>query len=314
MILSVSRRTDIPAYYSDWFFKRLEEGYVLVRNPMNYHQVSKIRLTPDLIDCIVFWTKDPTNVLNSLDKLKEYNYYFQVTINPYDKSIERNLPKKKKIIESFKELSSKIGKEKAIWRYDPILLTKDIDIEYHRKYFDYLAFELSHYTDKCIFSFIDLYAKTKRNTKGIDMVEICKEKMYSIAKIFLGIANKCNIKLETCSEEIDLSRFGIDHAKCIDEELISKIVGQELDIKKDKNQREICGCVNSIDIGTYNTCKHGCLYCYANFSDKSIKNNILKYDVNSPILIGNIELEDKITDRKMESYRKKDTQLGFGIR
>lgn len=313
MILSASRRTDIPAYYTKWFFNRLKEGEVLVRNPINYHQVSRIQLNPYLIDCIVLWTKDPTNILNNLDKLKDYNYYFQVTINPYDKSIERNVSEKKYAIESFIKLSKKIGKEKVIWRYDPILLTKDMNIDYHERYFEYLASRLSPYTEKCIFSFIDLYRKTERNLKSIDLVNIDKEKMLILASKLSKIADKYNISLESCSEEIDLTEVGINNAKCIDVELISKIVGEELDIKKDKNQREICGCVSSIDIGAYNTCNHGCLYCYANFSDKSVESNKLKHDVNSPMLIGNIEEDDKITDRKMESYHLKEKQLILDI-
>ncbi|MBS4539586.1 DUF1848 domain-containing protein [Clostridium sp. D2Q-11] len=313
MILSVSRRTDIPAYYTEWFFNRLEAGEVLVRNPMNYHQVSRVKLNPDIIDCIVFWTKDPTNMLEHLDKLKEYNYYFQVTINPYDKTIERNVSKKNDIIDSFQNLSEKIERERVVWRYDPIILTEDIDIDYHEKYFEYLASRLSSYTEKCVFSFIEMYRKTEKNMKNIDLIDIDKEKMLILGEKLYKIADKYNIRLESCSEEVDLCQVGINNARCIDLEIISKIVGQDLDIKKDKNQREICGCVSSIDIGAYNTCKHGCLYCYANFSDKSMKINKLKHDVNSPMLIGNVEEYDKITDRKMESYRMKNVQLSLDI-
>ncbi|WP_425448846.1 DUF1848 domain-containing protein [Dethiothermospora halolimnae] len=309
MILSVSRRTDILAFYCDWFFNRLKEGYVLVRNPMNYRQVSKIKLTPEVIDCIVFWTKDPTNIIKNLDKLNKYNYYFQVTINPYDKKIEKNVPMKKNIIKSFKFLSEKIGREKVIWRYDPILLTKDIDIAYHEKYFEVLASRLYGYTDKCVISFIDLYTKIKRNMKYINQEDINYEKMLFIGEKLSKIASKYNITIESCSEKINLSRVGINHGKCIDGELISRIVNQKLEIKKDKNQRELCGCIASIDIGTYNTCDYGCLYCYANFSDKSIKNNILKHDINSPMLIGNLESKDKITDRKIKTYI--DNQISF---
>lgn len=311
MILSVSRRTDIPAYYTEWFFNRLDTGEVLVRNPMNYHQVSRVKLTPDLIDCIVFWTKDPTNMINHLDKLREYNYYFQVTINPYDNSIERRVPEKKYIIESFQNLSQKIGKEKVVWRYDPILLTEDIDIDYHEKYFEYLASKLATYTEKCIFSFIDLYTKTQKNMKNIDLIDMNKEKMITLGTKLSNIAKKYNISLEACSEDIDLSKLGIKKAKCIDLDLISKIVGKKLDIKKDKNQREICGCISSIDIGAYNTCKHRCLYCYANFDDKAVNNGVSKHDINSPILIGNLGENDKVTDRKMESYLNKNIQLSI---
>ncbi len=137
MILSVSRRTDIPAFYSNWFFNRIKEGYALTKNPMNPNHISKVRITPDVIDCIVFWTKNPKNILDKLHLLKEYNYYFQFTLNSYSEDIESGLPSKnKEVINTFREISKKIGKEKVIWRYDPIFLNDKYDIEYHIKYFE----------------------------------------------------------------------------------------------------------------------------------------------------------------------------------
>ena len=136
MIISASRRTDIPAFYSDWFFNRIKEGYVLVRNPMNAHQISKISLSADVIDCIVFWTKNPRPMINRLDELKDYNYYFQFTLNSYAKDIEPNVPSKdKEIIKSFRELSEKIGKDRVVWRYDPILINDNYSVDHHIKYF-----------------------------------------------------------------------------------------------------------------------------------------------------------------------------------
>lgn len=308
MILSVSRRTDIPAFYTEWFFNRLKEGYVLVRNPMNYHQVSKVVLTPDVIDCMVFWTKDPTNMLNKLDLLKKYTYYFQITINPYNEEIERNVALRGSIIESFKKLSTSIGKKKIIWRYDPIILTDKIDMEYHSKSFHILAKQLRNYTEKCIISFVDMYKKSQRNMKN-NMVAIKNKDMVEIGKRLSDIATNYGLKIETCSETVDLSSIGIDHAKCIDDRLVSDILGKNISIQKDKNQRDICGCASSIDIGAYNTCKHGCLYCYANCSDEVVNNHIINHDPMSPMLIGNVEPGDKITDRKMVSY--KEYQLKF---
>ncbi len=311
MILSVSRRCDIPAFYLEWLLNRLDEGYVLVRNPMSYHQVSKIALSPSLIDCIVFWTKDPTNILEKLSLLSEYKYYFQITINGYDNSIERNVPSKTRIIESFKTLSERIGKHKTIWRYDPIIITDKIDIEYHYKQFNMLASQLKGYTDRCIISFVDMYEKTERNMKSLNVMSIDDKKMYEIAKLISQTASVYGIKIETCSETIDLSSLGIEHTKCIDDRLISRIVGQNVNIQKDKNQRDVCGCVTSIDVGTYNTCKHGCLYCYANFSDKTVKNNVLNHDPKSPLLIGQLGKEDIVTVRKMESYI--DSQISMNL-
>ncbi len=311
MILSVSRRTDIPAFYTEWFFNRIKDGYALVRNPMNYNQVSKVILNPDIIDCIVFWTKNPSIIINKLSLLSEYKYYFQITINSYDKNIERNVPSKSTVVDSFKSLSKIIGENRTIWRYDPIILTKEIDIDYHCKYFAALCTKLEGYTNRCTISFVDLYKKSERNMSGMNSNLIDNEKMKEIGSRLSSIANVHNIKIETCSELINLSDVGIEHARCIDDRLISEIIGQKITISKDKNQRDICGCVESVDIGAYNTCEHGCRYCYANFSENTVKNNRQKHNPNSPMLIGNVEPEDKITDRKMESYVNKQIDM-FG--
>ena len=308
MILSVSRRTDIPAFYSEWFFNRLKEGFVLVRNPMSYHQVSRVKLTPDVIDCIVFWTKDPSKMLDKLHLLNKYKYYFQITINPYEQHMEKRVSHPDRVIKSFQEISSKIGIDRVIWRYDPIILTKEMNMDYHTTNFDKIASKLSGYTKRCIISFVDNYRKTERNMKSIVQEDITSEIMLRIGEKFAEIGDKYNLKISTCSEIIDLSAVGIEHAKCIDDRLISQIIGESLVIAKDKNQREECGCVTSIDIGAYNTCKHGCLYCYANFSENAMINNAKKHYKNSPMLIGNIEPDDKIKDRKMESYK-----IGQGI-
>lgn len=304
LILSVSRRTDIPAFYSSWFFNRVKEGFVLVRNPFNRKQVSKIKLSPDVIDCIVFWTKNPKRMIKRLDELEKYNYYFQFTLNSYDKTLEKSVPQKKYLIKTFIELSNKIGKNKVVWRYDPIILTDKFTKEYHYKWFEYLAKRLSPYTNKCVISFLDLYKKTERNLKGINLLPINEEDIFDIAENFSKIASKYNLILETCSEEVDLFKFNINHGKCIDDKLISSIVGTKLSIDKDSTQREACGCVKSIDIGAYNTCNHNCLYCYANFNRDMVEKNLQKHDRKSPLLFGKLEGDEKITDRKMESYRK----------
>ena len=154
MILSVSRRTDIPNYFSEWFFNRIKEGFVYVRNPLNPHQVSKIDITQNVVDCIVFWTKNPEPMLNRLDELTSYNYYFQFTLTGYGKDVERNVPhKKEKMIPIFQELSKKIGMKKVIWRYDPIIFTKKYTPEYHLKAFEQIATALQGHTEKCVIRF-----------------------------------------------------------------------------------------------------------------------------------------------------------------
>ena len=157
MIISASRRTDIPAYYSEWFFNRLKAGYVLVRNPMNIHKISKVSLSPKVVDGIVFWTKNPTPMLKRIPELEQYSYYFQFTLNPYGRDVELNVPSKGRvIIPAFRKLSKLIGRERVIWRYDPIIINKKYTIEYHCKYFRILASKLSEYTERCTISFVDL--------------------------------------------------------------------------------------------------------------------------------------------------------------
>lgn len=310
MILSVSRRTDIPNYYSDWFFNRIKEGYAYVRNPMNIHQVSKIEITPDVVDCIVFWTKNPSVMLKRLDEIKEYNYYFQFTLTGYGNDVEANLPNKKSvIIPTFQELSNKIGKQRVIWRYDPIFFSDRYTKEYHLKAFKSIAEALRGYTEKCVISFVDIYQKNKKNMDSLSSYELNDCELRKFAKELSKIASDNNISLGSCAEKINLEECGIVHNSCIDRELIEKIIGCKLNVGKDKNQRIECGCVESVEIGTYNTCKNGCLYCYANYSSKSVETNTVKYDPLSPLLCGQVEKNDKITIRKLASL--KQSQCSF---
>ncbi|MGB3926745.1 MAG: DUF1848 domain-containing protein [Caldicoprobacterales bacterium] len=312
MVLSVSRRTDIPAFYSQWFINRLKEGYVFIKNPMNSKQISKININPQVVDCIVFWTKNPRPLIKSLDEIDSmgYHYYFQFTITPYDNTIERALPDKSKIIETFIALSKKIGKEKLVWRYDPIILNPSLTIDYHVEAFERMVSQLYQYTNECIISFVDLYSKTEKNMGKDSIRQIREDEMHIIAKEFSRIAHKRGIKILTCSEKIDLDQYGIEHASCIDKEKIDNIIGCSLShkIKKD-GQRPNCGCIECIDIGAYNTCKHNCLYCYASFStEQVIKNNKL-HNPKSAILIGDSGEITNYSERKVISFR--DNQLRF---
>lgn len=310
MIISASRRTDIPTYYSEWFFNRIQEGYVYVRNPMNTHQISKISLSPDVVDGIVFWTKNPIPMMSHLDKLKDYAYYFQFTVNSYGKDIETNVPSKNDIIvPAFRELSKKIGAEKVIWRYDPIMLTEKYSIDYHVNYFNELAKRLSGHTHKCVISFVDLYRNTQSHLKDLNILPLGDKEMYELAERLVEIANKNNLIVESCAEKINLEQFGIQHGHCIDCNLFEKILKCKMNLSKDKNQRPECGCMESIDIGAYNTCKNGCRYCYANFSQTTVNKNTGAHDPKSPLIFGNVMPEDKIIERKMVSL--KESQIGL---
>lgn len=310
MILSVSRRTDIPNYYSEWFFNRLKEGFLYVRNPMNFHQISEIKISPDVVDCIVFWTKNPLPMMERLDELEAYNYYFQFTLTGYGNDVERNLPNKKtSVIPIFQELSNRIGKEKVVWRYDPIFFSNRYNVQYHLKAFRSIAEALSGYTEKCVISFLDIYPKNKKNMDNLLSYDLSDSELRGFAKELSNIAKENHIKIGSCAEKIDLDEYGIIHNSCIDKELIEKIIGCKLKINKDKNQRIECGCVESVEVGTYNTCKNGCVYCYANYSAKSVESNFQKYDPLSPLLCGHIEKDDRISTRKVVSL--KETQISI---
>jgi hypothetical protein len=297
MIISASRRTDIPAYYPEWLLKRIEERYVYVRNPMNMRRVSGISLDPDLVDCIVFWSKNPKPMLDKLHLLKDYAYYFQFTLNPYDGDIETGLPRKNEITGTFKKLSGMIGPQKVIWRYDPVLLNEKYTVSYHIDKFSEFAGNLKGYTEKAVFSFIDFYKKTAKNTKPFLIRETSAEEKKTIAVNFSRIAKENRLLLEACAEDIDLSEYGIARARCVDDRLIAKISGRDFAAKKDRNQRPACGCVKSVDIGEYNSCLNGCVYCYANFNQTVAANNIKKHNASSPLLTGNIENNDTIIEK-----------------
>lgn len=310
MIISASRRTDIPTYYSEWFFNRIKEGFVYVRNPMNVHQISKISLSPDVVDGIVFWTKNPVPMLDKLGELQDYAYYFHFTVNSYGKDIEANIPSKNDVIvPTFRELSRKIGAEKVIWRYDPIMLTSKYTIDYHVNYFNELAKRLSGYTHKCVISFVDFYRNTQTHLKDLDILPLGEKEMYELAERLVDIARKNNLVVESCAEKINLEQFGIQHGHCIDCDLFERILNCKMNLIKDKNQRPECGCMESIDIGAYNTCKNGCKYCYANFSQVTVNKNTGMHNPNSPLLFGEVLPEDKIVDRKMVSLKNNQLKL-----
>ncbi|MBQ9119430.1 MAG: DUF1848 domain-containing protein [Lachnospiraceae bacterium] len=310
MILSVSRRTDIPSYYSEWFLNRIKEGFLYVRNPMNPHQISKVSLSPDVVDCIVFWTKNPEPMLDRLEELAAYDYYFQFTLTGYGRDIECNVPhKRERMIPVFQRLSKEIGTARVVWRYDPILFNRKYTPEYHVKAFAQIAGELRGYTESCVISFVDTYRKNVKQMQELGVYELPPEELRAFAKELSRIATANGMMIATCAEQADLTDCGIRHSSCIDKERIERIIGCELKIAKDKNQRTECGCVESIEVGTYNTCRNGCRYCYANHSEESINKSCALYDSRSPLLCGAVTEADRITERKCES--QKESQLRF---
>jgi hypothetical protein len=313
MIISASRRTDIPAFYGDWFIERIKAGSVSVKNPFNSKIVRKVLLNPDAVDCIVFWTKDPGPFMDKLLLLGQYSYYFLFTLTPYDQTLEKNVPPKKELIRTFRKLSGLIGEARVIWRYDPIIYADGINMDYHIKNFEFLARELHRHTTKCIISFLCMYNKCRKKLQGTGARELTEDEMYALSAQIADIAHSYSLEIQACAVKTDLSSVpilrkaglssvrilrkadlssvpilrkadlssvrilrkaglsacGIYPGSCIDKALIEKITGKKLETGRDKNQRKECNCYESFDIGQYNTCRHNCVYCYANKGDST---------------------------------------------
>ncbi|MFH1194718.1 MAG: DUF1848 domain-containing protein [bacterium] len=284
MIISVSRRTDIPAFYSEWFYKRIEEGFCTVPNPFNAEQVSIVNLKPEAVTAFVFWTRNAYPLMKKLELLDEHNYkyYFQFTINNLPKNYEPYNPTLKTAIECFKELSNKLGSGKVIWRYDPIFFTDDITLKFHKENFECLYHELKGYTKRLVISIVDDYKKALHRLAKLDTNykgnQIAKPQVEELLKFIVEYANDAGIQVESCAEEKDFQSLGIVHGKCVDDRLLKNEFGIDLTYKKDKGQRLPCGCMISKDIGMNNTCLMGCEYCYATASHELAVNNRKKHD------------------------------------
>ena len=308
MIISASRRTDIPHYYSGWFLNRIREGSVYVRNPVNPCRVSKICLSRDVVDCIVFWTKNPEPLMERLGELEGWPYYFQFTLTGYGKDIESGIPDKKKyMIPVFQRLSRLAGAERVVWRYDPVLFTDKYTPSYHLKAFDQISAALCGCTSECVISFVDGYNKNRRffEEAGVRLPD--GQQLMSFAAGIARTAASRGIRVTSCAEAVDLSGCGIAHGSCIDRERIRRITGCTITAQKDKNQRDACGCAESIDIGAYHTCLAGCAYCYANDSRQKVMRTRRLYDAHAPLLCGRLSQDDRVTERHVKSFR--DSQL-----
>ncbi len=311
MILSVSRRTDIPAFYFDWFVKRVQKGYLMVKNPMNPKQIHKVPVNPEVIDAMVFWTKNPEPALEKLVYLEQYAYYFQYTLNPYDEKIEKNVPVLEERLKAFKYLSDSIGKDRVVWRYDPIVFTENLGVDYHIASFTMLAEILRYYTDTVMVSFLDDYRKIRKNMKSLKVREPGFQEVDAIIKAFVKIAEKNKITIRSCAEKRILMHRDLHPGSCIDPERIENLLRKTISKRRDKNQRPNCKCIESIDVGGYDSCLHQCSYCYANYRSEVIENQHDKHDPDSPLLIGKVAKGDIVRDRKMESLIIKNHQLSI---
>jgi DNA repair photolyase len=306
MIINTGCRTDIPAFYSKWLMNRIREGYVLTRNPYYRNQVTKYSLSPEVVDCLAFCTKNPEPMLQYLDELDKYRQYWFVTITPYGKDIEPAVPEKTKVIENFKKLSNHIGVDSIGWRYDPIFIGNGFDVSKHIECFEKIAKSIKGYTHDCTISFLDLYEKVKRNAPNLRTPT--KEETIEIGKAFSKIGKENNMIVHSCCEKKYLEKYGIDIKGCMSQEIVEKGIGVKLVPPKRKNIRESCNCLIGNDIGAYNTCGHLCKYCYANANDGLVRENMKKHIPTSPFLIGDIEPEDKINDAKQKSWIKEELE------
>lgn len=302
MIIQTGMRTDIPAFYSEWLVNRIKEKYVLVRNPYNPSQVTKYSLSPDVVDLIAFCTKNPAPMLPYMDVLKPYGQYWFVTITPYGRDIEPNVPAKEKVMESFRKLSDLVGVDSIGWRYDPILIDSEHSVAWHIREFEKMAAMLAGYTKSCIISFIDIYQKVWKKFPGARQVQ--KQDRLLLGKALIEIAGSYGMTVRPCAEGDELAVYGADCSGCMTVKTFETALHAYLDVPKRKvNQRNgKCACLLGADIGAYDTCGHLCRYCYANADAEMVRVNMRKHDPKSPFLIGNAMLGDVIHEAKQASW------------
>lgn len=293
MIVSASRRTDIPAFYAEWMVRRLRAGYCTVANPFNRNQVSRISLRPEDVDAIVFWTRNPRPLMPFLDELDQrgYRYYFQFTLLGYPRQIDPKSPPADGALETFRELAGRLGPKRVIWRYDPIVSSGLTPPEFHRENFARLAESLKGHSQRVVVSIVDMYRKIDARLKKLAGTPAalgpCEgTELGPLMRRLADAAGENGMEIVSCAEEIHLRPFGIRPGKCVDDRVIAEALGVEVPDAKDPAQRKACGCVASRDIGMYESCLFGCQYCYATKSFEHAAANHAAHDPNSPSLLG----------------------------
>ena len=309
MIINTGQRTDIPAFYAEWFANRLKEGFVCVRNPYDPHQVSRYRLDPSVVDVIGFCTKNPAPMFPYMDLLKDYGQYWFVTITPYGRDIEPNVPDKHRLLDDFRRLSDTVGVNAVGWRYDPIFLSERYTAEYHLRAFERIAAALERFTETSVISFIDLYPKVRWNFP--EAREVAKDERLSLGKELIGIAAAHGMTVKPCAEGDELAAFGADCGGCMRLSDYEKAIGRRLNAPKRKGARAECACYLACDIGAYNTCRHLCRYCYANAEPAAVMAQSRLHDPASPFLIGTYREGDVIHDVPQKSWI--DAQMSLDL-
>lgn len=309
MIIQTGMRTDIPAFYSEWFLNRLNAGYVLVRNPYNENQVTRYSLSPDVVDLIAFCTKNPAPMLPHMDALKPYGQYWFVTITAYGTDIEPHVPCKEAVMEDFKRLSECVSVDSIGWRYDPVFLDAEHTVAWHISEFEKMARTLAGYTKTCVISFLDLYRKVERNFP--EARNVPQKDRIAIGKELIRIAAQYGMTVRPCAEGTELTTYGADCSGCMTIQTFETALHASLDVpKKYQNlKNRNCGCMLTADIGAYDTCAHLCRYCYANSNLALVRENRKKHDPNSPFLIGHAMPGDVIHEAEQRSWIDRQLKL-----
>ena len=307
MIIQTGMRTDIPAFYSDWFANRLRDGFVLVRNPYNPQAVTRYELNPSVVDMIGFCSKNPAPMLKYMDLLTPFGQYWFVTITPYGKNIEPNVPEASTVIKTFRMLSDIVGINSIGWRYDPIIIDREWTIEKHIECFNRMSESLSGYTHTAVISFIDLYKKVRRNYPESEQVPLRDQ--LRLTEIFVKIGNDNGITVKPCGENLILESVGADCSGCMTIATFERAIGSNLFVPPNPLNRSECSCYLTSDIGVYNTCGHYCRYCYANANKDMVRRNMALHDPNSPFLIGELQTGDVIHQAKQISWIDRQVRM-----
>jgi len=304
MIINTGGRTDTVQYYTEWLLRRFSEGYVISRNPMFPSKVNRYELTPDKVDCVVFCSKNYKPILPRLHEITDrFNTYFHYTITAYGKDIEPNVPSIDESIETLVRLSEIVGKKRIAWRYDPVLLTEKYTIKRHLETFDYMSEKLSSYIDRCIFSFVEMYKKLEYNMP--ELIPITEGDMKILSEGLGAISKKYGTFIQTCGTNGDFSEYGIHSSGCMTLDILGNANRITFRNLKHKGMRQGCHCIESRDIGAYDTCMNGCKYCYANKNPQKAFENYKYHDSASPLLLGNLKPDDTVIQGVQKSFVKK---------
>lgn len=311
MILNTGGRTDTVQFYTPWLLKRFEEGYVLARNPLFPNKVTRYELTPDKVDGIQFCSKNYAPILSALPGIvSRFNTYFHYTITAYGTDVEPGVPSIERSMETLKKLSAIVGKQRVAWRYDPVLLTDTYTVRRHLDTFEAMARELAPYVDRCIFSFVEMYKKLEANMP--ELIPLTDQDKDALAKGLGERAGACGLRIQTCGTDEDYARYGIHTSGCMTLDIMGQANGVEFRTLKHKGMRRGCHCIESRDIGAYDTCMNGCRYCYANKNPQAAFENYRLHDPNSPLLLGHVRETDTIQQGAQKSMLTAACRQGQG--